>query len=159
MRRLDAHETCRSKTIMGITIGIRRSRPFVPIRKRNKCALGLSILSVILITRFGVAAPLWRQVSRPTANNLHGVAFGNGLFVAVGDFGTLLRSTDATNWTTSSYAGTGNSLNGIAYEGGVFVAIGDNGWTVTTLDGVHWASANSGATTTCTASFLPRASL
>ena len=37
--------------------------------------------------------------SVPTTQNLNGVSYSNGYWVAVGDYGTIIYSTDATNWS------------------------------------------------------------
>jgi hypothetical protein len=55
-------------------------------------------------------------------NDLRGVAYGNGLFVAVGDRGTILTSPDGVNWTERT-SGT-NWLFGVTYGNGTFVAVG-----------------------------------
>jgi hypothetical protein len=55
---------------------------------------------------------------------LDGVTYGNGLFVAVGDGGTILTSPDGVNWTQRT-SGTGNWLFGVTYGNGLFVAVGD----------------------------------
>jgi hypothetical protein len=34
----------------------------------------------------------------PTGNDLNGIAYGNGQFVAVGEYGTIVTSADGTNW-------------------------------------------------------------
>ncbi len=75
------------------------------------------------------------------------MVYGNGLYVAVGDSGTILTSEDGNNWIApSAYAGTANYLDGITYGNGTYIGVGNNGWTVTSPDGVNWTSINSGAT-------------
>jgi hypothetical protein len=46
----------------------------------------------------------WTQQTSGTRDDLNGVAYGNGLFVAVGDFGTILTSPDGVNWTVRTSA-------------------------------------------------------
>src|SRR5437763_5481011 len=57
----------------------------------------VSALLTLLIFTVGRADPLdtwaWRN-PLPTGNHLNGVAYRNGLFVAVGDVGTILTSAD-----------------------------------------------------------------
>jgi hypothetical protein len=55
---------------------------------------------------------------------LNGVTYGNGLFVAVGDDGTILTSPDGVNWTAADL-GDGQPLYGVAYGNGLFVAVGE----------------------------------
>ena len=46
--------------------------------------------------------------------SLRGVAYGNSTFVAVGQSGTILTSTNGTSWTTRT-SGTTNALNGVTF--------------------------------------------
>jgi hypothetical protein len=72
----------------------------------------------------------WTQRTSGTSNWLNGVAYGNGLFVAVGDGGTILTSPDGVSWTQRT-SGTSNQLNGVAYGNGLFVAVGWDGTILT----------------------------
>lgn len=82
------------------------------------------------------------------------IAFGNGIFVAVGGTGVynIQVSTDGINW---NYVGTGeapgnpnflgfnwgSTLYGwtsVAYGNGRFVAVGDHGMITTSVDGINW---------------------
>ena len=72
-----------------------------------------------------------------------------GLFVAVGDNGTILTSPDGTTWTqrTSppSPFGARVHLYDVTYGNGLFVTVGgDNGTILTSPDGTTWAKRNSG---------------
>jgi hypothetical protein len=55
--------------------------------------------------------------------NFESVAYANGLFVAVGDFGAAATSADGTNWATHATP-TFSPLSAIAYGNGVWVAAG-----------------------------------
>ena len=83
---------------------------------------------------------LWLTPSpKPTANTLFGVAFTNGLFVAVGANGTILSSTNGMNWTARSpSANFTNTLRAVASGGGQFVAVGENGSVVSSASGTSW---------------------
>ncbi|MGY2954787.1 hypothetical protein ACVWZQ_002946, partial [Thermostichus sp. MS-CIW-29] len=72
----------------------------------------------------------WTQRTSGTSNQLNGVAYGNGLFVAVGWDGTILTSPDGVSWTQRT-SGTSNWLNGVAYGNGLFVAVGWNSTILT----------------------------
>lgn len=80
-----------------------------------------------------------------TTNDLQGVAFGKGIFVAAGANGTIVTSPDGVSWTVQS-TGTTNSLYGVAFANGVFVAVGSNGTIITSPDGATWTSRSSGTT-------------
>ena len=71
-----------------------------------------------------------------TGSVLHGIAYGGGVYVAVGENGIIRRSTDGINWPTVT-SGTVNRLVSVAYGGGKFVAVG-------------YASAGSGTCTVLT---------
>ncbi|MBI5638791.1 MAG: hypothetical protein HZA17_00035 [Nitrospirae bacterium] len=68
---------------------------------------------------------------------LHGVKYGNGFFVAVGNYGTILYSTDSLTWSTAPSVTT-ELLSGISYGKGTFVAIGSKGFGI---DGIILQSA------------------
>ena len=53
----------------------------------------------------------------PGFNDLNGVAYGDGLFVAVGNRGTILTSPDGVNWTART-SGTSNNLYAVTYGNG-----------------------------------------
>src|SRR5438552_1326674 len=65
----------------------------------------------------------WLAVESGTQASLRAVAWGNGLWVAVGDFGEILTSPDGTNWTPRPN-GLFFDLMGITSGGGLFVAVG-----------------------------------
>jgi hypothetical protein len=72
----------------------------------------------------GGAGTTWTL--RNLGNPLGGVAYGNGLFVAVGGFldsSAILTSPDGVSWTARA-SGTGNQLLGVTYGNGTFVAVG-----------------------------------
>lgn len=80
----------------------------------------------------------------PTGNQLNGIAYGNGLFVAVGGLGTVVTSPDGVTWTVRS-SGSTNNLNGVGFGNGIFVAVGAHGTVLTSPDGVTWTTRISGS--------------
>lgn len=69
-----------------------------------------------------------------------GVAYGNGVYIAMIDSSTLLKSTNGSTWelvTISNPPLTG-SINAVTFGNGVFVAVGDG--LMTSQDGVTWTS-------------------
>src|SRR5690606_7860488 len=83
----------------------------------------LSLLRDLLMRR-------WMAVPSGTSTSLEGVAYGNGLWVAVGDDGMIRTSTNGTSWTQRS-SGTSNDLYGVAYGNGLWVAVGIGGTILT----------------------------
>jgi hypothetical protein len=63
-------------------------------------------------------------------NALFGVAYGNGLFVAVGEGGTILTSRDGVSWTQQT-SPTSDWLRGATYGNGLFIAVGNGGTILT----------------------------
>jgi len=64
------------------------------------------------------------------------LTFGNGMFVLVGNNGTILSSSDGISWTLQpSY--TSSDLTSIVFGNGEFVAIGQD-VVVTSSNGVNW---------------------
>ena len=77
--------------------------------------------------------------------SLRGVAFGNSTFVAVGQSGTILTSTDGETWTSRT-SGTSNYLYDIAFGNSTFVAVGQSGTILTSTNGTSWTTRTSGTT-------------
>jgi hypothetical protein len=85
-----------------------------------------------------------------TSQSLHGVAFGNSAYVAVGDNGTILYSTDTITWIPQ-VSGTTNRLNSVNYGTNGFVAVGDSapgvpGTILSSADGINWIQRTSPVT-------------
>jgi hypothetical protein len=110
-----------------------------------KRTLVLVVSVLVCAFQLPAVAALW-TVGKAGDSILYDVAYGQSRYVAVGESGTILTSTNASTWTVATYAGTPNQLYAVAYGNGTFVAVGQGGWTVTSLDGVKWTSAGSGAT-------------
>ena len=89
----------------------------------------------------------WSPVDSGTTSNLNGaVLLDSGIGFAVGDAGTILKSTDAGVTWSPLTSGTTNDLHGVyfldATEG---VAVGDSGTILRTTDGgAAWQSVASG---------------
>jgi hypothetical protein len=94
-----------------------------------------------------------------TPNDLNDVTYGNGLFVVVGETGTLkqnilvtlftsslatiLTSPDGKIWTKRNSVAS-DDLWAITYGNGLFVTVGNNGIIFTSPDGTNWTKRNSG---------------
>ncbi len=111
--------------------------------KTTKFILNHSVLSLIVLTLsfvpFSINADSldnWHLRNRlPQGNSLNAVTYGNGIFVAVGDNGTILTSPDGVTWTQES-SGTTDRLNAVNHGNGIFVAGGDGGAILTSADGI-----------------------
>lgn len=83
-----------------------------------------------------------------------GVAYGNGMFVAVGqgvnNEGVIHTSPDGVQWSKSTVPSTAKALSGIGYDekNKRFVAVGRNGTMLVSIDAKEWVSINTGTTST-----------
>lgn len=78
--------------------------------------------------------------------NLNDLVWAEGRFVAVGDSGLIVTSTDAENWTVVSEVsipinseGSTVNINSIAYGIGYFVAVGEDSTILISSDGLIWS--------------------
>ena len=71
------------------------------------------------------------------------VAYGNGLWVAGGDFGTLRTSTDAITWVTRESRFGASNITSVAYGNSLWVAGGDSGTLRTSTDAINWVTRTS----------------
>ena len=99
----------------------------------------------------------WARIAMDPGISLWSVAYGNGVFVAVGGTrfpvgtaGVILSSVDGVRWVRRD-AGRADYLNGVAYGNGMFVAVGQAFATpdtiLTSTDGVTWAARATGPST------------
>src|SRR6266511_839974 len=92
------------------------------------------------------------EVCRPpiTNSSLSAVAYGNGMFVAVGDAGTVVTSPDGVTWTPQNSVSNAWLLGiDVSYGNGTFVAVGNScstedpvcdGVIVMSIDGTNWTA-------------------
>ncbi len=98
---------------------------------------GLCLALIAYSTAFSVPpqALQWRN-PLPQGNQLNGITYGRGVFVAVGSTGTILTSTDANEWIYHHVEAP--SLRAVSYGDGLFVAVGENGAILTSTNGNEW---------------------
>lgn len=68
----------------------------------------------------------WQSVFSDTSKCFEDIAYGNGLYYAVGDGGYIAKSTDGTHWSADSYTAA-QSLYTICFAAKYFIAAGDYG--------------------------------
>ena len=102
------------------------------------------LLSTNAITATGTTAASWTSQTSGTANTLQSVTYGNSLYVATGQSGTILTSSNGTSWTAQT-SGTANLLFGVTYGNSLYVAVGTSGTVLTSPNGTTWTSQTSGA--------------
>lgn len=118
------------------------------MRRGIRWALPVAVVGLLLLGPSAGANPLdrwqWRY-PRPQGLALLAVTYGDDLFVAVGESGTVISSSDALNWTLQTYWQF-PSLKGVAYSAGLYVAVGDAGTILISTNGAGWAPVASGVT-------------
>lgn len=83
----------------------------------------------------------WRAVSQPFSTYWRSVAYGNGTFIAVGDFHKAY-SADGTSWTSYNYTST--SLyegDNLMFANGIFMSVTGT-YVQTTTGGTTWSVVN-----------------
>ncbi len=65
--------------------------------------------------------------------------YEEGIFVTVGDAGTILTSSDGMTWIRRN-SGTARNLKGVTYGNGIFIAVGEA--ILTSPDGIIWTEPN-----------------
>lgn len=89
----------------------------------------------------------WTLMNTGTTATLRAVAFNVASgYLAVGDAGTMVRSGDATAWT--SFTQGTDDLFGAAARSDLFVAVGLNGVALTSQDLLTWTPGSTGVTNT-----------
>jgi hypothetical protein len=96
----------------------------------------------------------WTLGQTSVAVNLNAVAFGNGLFVAVGDNGNITTASfgasNGGNWQTR-HSQTANNITGVIFDGTKFLGVTSSSETVESTDGVSWHRGDTGFWTELTA--------
>lgn len=86
---------------------------------------------------------VWDQSSSGVTDALYSAATHDNQIVIVGASGTILNSTDASNWTQIPSPANSTWLYSVAYGNGTYVAVGDSGTVITSTDGLNWTNQSS----------------
>lgn len=105
--------------------------------------VGVSGTSEILTSPDGKT---WFQ-QNPQSGPLQGAAFGDDEFIAVGQSGGIITSTDGTNWQSHT-SGTSSTLYGVAMRNNSFLAGGELGTIIASGPVLPFAAGTSGTQTT-----------
>ena len=86
-----------------------------------------------------LAGVQWQEGTRTPwmQHRLNDIAFGNGIFVAVGDQGRISKNIDGTEWTSDISSGN-LDIHKVIYEQNRFVAVGEFGLILTSVNGMQW---------------------
>ena len=113
--------------------GDMNSKPF------SKRSFACAICALLQLTTLADPLATWHQRnSLSQTNALFSVVYANGLFVAVGESGTVLTSPDGITWGRQN-PGTSDNLGPIVFGSGVFLARGSNA-LFRSNDGTNWTS-------------------
>jgi len=103
----------------------------------SKLIVGVDSKGVVTTSTDTQAYGAWNETN-PGFGPLRSVAYGRDHFVAVGDLGTVITTTNGTNWTKLE-SGTQSNLWGITFLNDQFVGVGER-IVITSPDGVSWAA-------------------
>lgn len=104
-----------------------------------------SYSAVVTYTSGSVTSTVGNVSVLATKENLNGITYGNGKYVAVGENGAAVSSSDLVLWSLAT-TGTTNHLESVVYDGTKFVVVGNTGTVLTSTDGLTWYSQTSGNT-------------
>ena len=81
----------------------------------------------------------WRSFARPVGTSTwRGIAYGNGTFIAVGDF-TKAYSPDGATWTSYTYSGLNIYMgDNLVFANGIFMSVTGT-YSQTTAGGTTWS--------------------
>lgn len=111
----------------------------------------LSGCGVSAVTNFNETK--WLTTDVFSGSEVNGIAYGNGKWVAVGNFGKTSTSTDGITWSTVTTVGNTRHLNDVTYGNGLWVAVGVSTsnsvspCVYKSTDGVTWTAVFNGPST------------
>lgn len=88
----------------------------------------------------------WTDVVSGTSSALNSVVHSTVGWVAVGNGGTVLFSSNGTSWITVDPVPIVADLNSVVYDGSYFIAVGNSGTIIRSSDGTVWTAIVSGIT-------------
>lgn len=77
----------------------------------------------------------WSDIFNPTSAYLKAITWGGDRFVAAGQNGVAIYSSDGLNWSESN---VGFNVNSITWTGSEFLAAGDKGKIASSTNGSNW---------------------
>jgi hypothetical protein len=126
-------------------VPIASGQPMNALAYGNKTYVAVGFGGAIASNDTGIAGA-WTLQYSGTTQNLYGVSFVNGRFIAVGARGTLLTSDDGTTWMPAS-SNTAEDLWQVAFGANTYVAVGNSGTILSSSDGAVWTPQSDTGTT------------
>ncbi len=90
----------------------------------------------------------WNRFGLNTGERLNNVAFGNGVWLVVGDDYNRFRSSDGIQWAPLPKPLLAFDIHGLAFGNGVFVQVDINGTVSRSTDGSAWTEVGTPLTAT-----------
>ncbi len=112
---------------------------------RTTSTVDTTLISTNTISGASTTAASWASQTSGTSENLNGLTYGGGQFVAACGGGIILTSSNGTSWASQS-SGTTQGLYGITYANSKYVVVGLNGTILTSSNGTAWTSQTGGTT-------------
>ena len=103
----------------------------------NNTYVAVGFGGVIATNDSAAAGGPWTLQYSGTTQNLYGVSFVNGVFIAVGAQGALLTSTDGVAWTARS-SNTTEDLWQVAFGANTYIVTGNAGTILSSSDSAVW---------------------
>ncbi len=122
------------------------SPPAVTAFQASPALLAKISLNIVSFRRWIRQWP-WVRKSAALPGNVADMAYGAGLYVAVGTGGQINTSPDLVTWTART-SNVIQNLKSVCFGGGSFAAVGDQGVVTTSPDGITWTSRTLGLTGT-----------
>ena len=86
----------------------------------------------------------WITENNETPENFYysfnDIAYGNGIFIAVGDVGRIEYSLDGVFWTVADSIYNNGSLYSITFGNNIFVTVGNSGRIAYSTNGIKWSA-------------------
>lgn len=99
-----------------------------------------NISSAVVPQKVKKFPPTFTNVNYNPGARMYDCAYGNNLYVMVGENGKIVTSPDAVTWTDCSISDVTDDFYYIAYGNNMFVAAGTNGLMYKSTDGNNWTS-------------------
>jgi hypothetical protein len=104
---------------------------------------GIVCCVLTIVMSFGLVCAqdnvVWQKNPNFDYLELHDIAYGNDLYVAVGADGIIKTSSDAVNWD-SRESGVKETLRDIVWNGKIFLASALGNTLITSTDGINWSN-------------------
>jgi len=97
------------------------------------------VISMVML--FAISQPVFASEQRDVGHLNDIARTENGVFVAVGEGGTILKSADGHKWNEVKTSQKEN-INAVVSNKSVFYAVGDKGIILRSMDGAKWSKVN-----------------